>query len=263
MRLSIIIPAFEAEAYLAANLRMLEDHLCAAMDSFEIVVVDDGSRDRTSEAAAGFCHVRLIRLDSNRGKFGAIKAGMRHARGSCCLFTDADLPYGLNVVTRMERLVNERGFHVVIGDRSLGASEYETGVPPFRRAFSWLSRHFIRIFVIAGIPDSQCGIKALRGDVAKELFSLIQEERFAADVELLYIALKYNLEIKRIPVKVERVAPSSVRVWRDTSQMLARLARLRSSWRRGVYRSEVLEQVAASSCLEGEPEPLARSPMIR
>jgi dolichyl-phosphate beta-glucosyltransferase len=176
---------------------------------------------------------------------------MREAHGSCCLFTDADLPYGLEAITHMESLVNRREFHLVIGDRSLGSSEYEKGVSLFRRAFSWLSRHFIRVFVIAGIPDSQCGIKAFRGDVAKELFSLIQERRFAADVELLYIALKYNLEIKRIPVQIERNAPSSVRVWKDTARMLVRLARLRSSWRRGVYRSEVLEEISARSCRAG------------
>lgn len=251
MRLSIVIPAFQAEAFLAPNLRLLEKFLSAAMDSFEILVVDDGSRDRTFESAAGFSHVRAIRLDCNRGKFGAIRAGMQEARGSCCLFTDADLPYGLESVMHMERLVNQRGFHIVIGDRSLGASEYETGVAPFRQAFSWFSRHFIRILVIAGIPDSQCGIKAFRGDVAKELFSLIQEQRFAADVELLYIALKYNLEIKRIPVRLERNAPSSVRVWKDAARMLVRLARLRSSWRRGVYRSDVLEEISARSCWAG------------
>ena len=246
MQLSVIIPAFNAQAFVERNIHLLDEFLVARLQSYEIIVVDDGSSDGTSAAVAEIAssHVRLLRLPENLGKFGAIKAGMRESSGNCCIFTDADLPYELEAIPYMEKLVNNRGFHVVIGDRSLGSSEYEQGVTWFRRIFNQLSRNFIRIFIIAGIFDSQCGIKAFRGDVARELFALLQENRFAADVELLYIALKYNLEIKRIPVRIQRVSPSSVKLGRDTFKMLQRLAVLRSSWQNGLYSSNTLSRIA-------------------
>ncbi len=102
----------------------------------------------------------------------------------------------------------------------------------------------MRLLVTGGLFDTQRGLKGFRGDVADALFPLLLDERFSGDVELLYVALKYNLEIKRIPVRLRQSGPSTVRLGRDAMRMLARIGGLRRNWRRGRYASEALERIA-------------------
>src|SRR6185369_16744187 len=119
--------------------------------------------------------VRVLRLPHS-GKGGALRAGMTAARGEIRAFTDADLPYGLDLLPL---------------------------------AMEWTR-------VTGGIYDTQCGFKVFRGDVAAELFRVARVDGFAIDVEVIYLLLKYRLDVKRIPVRLERNAPSSVHVLRDS-----------------------------------------------
>ena len=169
---------------------------------------------------------------------------MARARGRCRIFTDADLPYDLDALPYIARLVNERGLEIVIGDRNLPESVYDVHTSWLRNISTKVFSFFVYIVVTGGLFDTQCGLKGFRGDVAEALFPLVTDHGFSGDVELLYIALKYNLEIKRIPVRLESHGPSTVRLFSQAWRMLGRIAQLRLNWNRGRYASDRLRRIS-------------------
>ena len=255
--LSLVLPIFNAELFVERSLAEAEAFLGRENLAWEIVAVDDGSTDSTADylATRPGGHLTIVSLPRNLGKFGALKAGMRASRGRCRIFTDADLPFDLDAVPYMARLVNDRGFHVVTGDRTLAGSDYRPHVSRRRSTASTAFSFFVRMLVTGGLFDTQCGLKAFRSDVADALFPLLAENGFAGDVELLYVALKYNLEIKRVPVRLRRSGPSTVHLGLDSLHMLGRIASLRRAWDSGRYRSPALERIAGQSYWPGAGAP--------
>ncbi len=246
MELSVVIPVYNAEGFVDSSVGRLRDFLADRFSAYEVVVVDDGSSDGTAAAVERLTddRVRLEVLPRNRGKFAALQTGMAEARGSCRVFTDADLPFDLEAIPYIADLVNRRQVHVVVGDRTLPESEHRIGLPPLRRWTTHGYSFFVRMLVTGGLFDTQCGIKGFRGDVAAALFPLLRDPGFSGDVEALYVALKYNLEIKRIPVRLRNNAPSTVKVGQHSVLMLARILGLRRSWKKGRYWSEELRRIA-------------------
>jgi dolichyl-phosphate beta-glucosyltransferase len=164
---------------------------------------------------------------------------MAVATGDIRAFTDGDLPYGMEPLPLAIAYIQERRYHAVIGDRTLPGSAYDsTGL--LRTIVSELASFAFRTLVTGGIYDTQCGFKVFRGDVAAEVFRLTAIKGFAIDVELIYLLLKYRLDLKRIPVQLERNAPSSVRVVRDSLRAFRDIATIRINWARGRYRSPAL-----------------------
>ena len=257
MDVSVVLPVYNGAAYVAASVSGLADFLARQAFSWEIVVVDDGSNDGTAGAVPSGEGIRLVRLDENRGKFGALKAGMAAAAGRCRVFTDADVPYDLEALPYVAALVNGRGFHVVVGDRSLTDSIYGSRLPRSRAAASRAFSLLVRLLVTGGLFDTQCGLKGFRGDVADALFPLLTVEGFAGDVEVLYVALKYNLSIRRIPVRLKRHEPSTIRFGAHAPAMLRDALRLRGKWDRGRYASPALERIAAQDYWTAPPRDAA------
>jgi glycosyltransferase involved in cell wall biosynthesis len=247
MDLSLVIPMYNSASYAAENAQLVHSYIQTLPSlSYEIIFVDDGSSDNTSAAIERLSlpHVQVITLPTNQGKFGALKAGMSAARGRCRIFTDADIPYELEAIPYIYNLVANRQVHVVVGDRNLLGSEYGEKLPFTRSIVTHIFTFFVRSLVTAGLFDTQCGLKGFRGDVAEALFPMLRERGFAGDVELLYVCLKHNLEIKRIPVRLRRSSPSTVRVVRDGLRMFRRISGLRRSWKRGFYNSEGMSRIA-------------------
>lgn len=244
--ISLVIPVFNGESFLAGSLDQARTALDKAGIDFEIIVVDDGSTDRTGEILDSWSSDRatIVRLPSNRGKFAAVKTGMSAARGACRVFTDADLPYDLDAIPTMVELLTGAGFHIVVGDRTLAESELDVDQPPLRRLGTRLFSFSVRMLVTGELFDTQVGLKAFRGDVASALFPLITDDGFAGDVELLYIALKYNLAIRRIPVRLQRSGPTTVSLLGHSIPMLLRIAGLRRRWSSGQYESPVLRTIS-------------------
>lgn len=247
MDLSLVIPIYNGASYAAESAHLVHSYIQTLPSlSYEIIFVDDGSSDNTSAAIErlNLPHVQVITLPTNQGKFGAIKAGMSAARGKCRIFTDADIPYELEAIPYIYNVVANRQVHVVVGDRNLLGSEYGEKLSFTRSIVTHIFTFFVRSLVTAGLFDTQCGLKGFRGDVADALFPMLRERGFAGDVELLYVCLKHNLEIKRIPVRLRRSARSTVRVVRDGLRMIRRISRLRSFWKRGFYGSESMSRIA-------------------
>ncbi len=246
VEVSLVLPVYKGRDFIVKNVEALRDFCKKNFRSYEIIVVDDGSPDRTAEVLGKLKgrDVRVITLEKNRGKFGALQAGMAQARGLCRVFTDADLPYDLAALPYIVRQVNERGMHIVIGDRNLPQSIYDIHTNWLRNASTRVFSFFVYMMVTGGLFDTQCGLKGFRADVAEALFPLVTDWGFSGDVELLYIALKYNLEIKRIPVRLESHGPSTVRVFSQAVRMLGRISQLRLNWNRGRYASDKLRLIS-------------------
>jgi len=239
---SVVLPAWNSAAYIADSVHQLLRWYDEAGLSGEVIVVNDGSTDGTSEAVPQVEGVRVIRLARNRGKGSAVRAGMLEARGKVRIFTDAELPYGTEPMARAARAIREGNFHAVVGDRTLPGSTYSQE-RLLRRAVSTAGGLVLRTLVTGGFYDTQCGLKAFRADVAQGLFAVTRVDRFAADVEMIYLLLKYHLRILRVRVCLRSQVPSTVRLFRDSVQAFADVLRIPWNWHRGLYRSEALETI--------------------
>jgi glycosyltransferase involved in cell wall biosynthesis len=241
--LSVVLPCYRSAKLAATSVARLDTYFRQAGVSAEIVVVDDGGGDFPDRPWDPAFSARLIKLPRNRGKGAAVAAGMRAAQGHVRLFTDVDLPYDLDLIPVIVGYIRDVGFHVVIGDRTLPGSVYLADLPLRRRVASALFSQFVGRLVTGGFYDTQCGLKGMRGDVADELFALQRLDRFAFDVELVYLALKHKLDIKRIPVQLRNNETSTVRLMRDASQGVVDVFRIKWHQLRGHYASPLLEQL--------------------
>lgn len=243
--LSMVLPSYRSAPLALRSAAELSAYLGTTGLTWEIIVVDDGGGDfpDTLPGGDGAAALRLIRLPSNRGKGAAVRAGMLAARGRCRIFTDADLPFHLSVIPLAAEYLLRRRFHLVVGDRTLPDSRYVLDIGWRRRVASFAFSQFVSKLVTGGFFDTQCGLKGFRADVAQALFSRTIIDRFAFDVEILYLALKHSLDIKRVPVVLRNNETSSVRLVRDSSQMLLDVFRIKAHQVAGHYRDQELRDL--------------------
>lgn len=242
--LSIILPCYKGASLAARSVEELCTFLPRTGLSWEVIVVDDGGGDFTGHEWTD-PRVSLIKLPVNQGKGAAVRAGVLGAKGAVRIFTDVDIPYGPESFLVMAHYIMEKGFHVVIGDRHLPGSSYAAELTQGRQLASSVFSFFIGRFVTGGFFDTQCGLKAFRGDVAAELFRISQVERFAFDVELVYLSLKYKLDIKRIPVRLRANETSSVRLFRDSTNMICDVFAIKWRMMKRKYLSKRLENIVS------------------
>lgn len=238
MDLSIIIPAFEEEGRLPATLATLREYMDGSDASVEVVLVDDASTDRTREivqdASRADARVRAVMHPVNRGKGASVRDGLLEASGDVCLFTDADLAYGLGAVPDVLDRVGD-GADMVIGARDLSQWDSRWRYSPARRAATAGFHLLVQWLVPVGVPDTQCGFKAVRRDVGRELARAMTVEGFAFDIEMLLIARLWSLRIDRIPVDMSQSQGSSIRLMRDSARMGRDLMSIRLNALRGRY----------------------------
>jgi dolichyl-phosphate beta-glucosyltransferase len=244
--LSVILPSYRNAALALASSEELAAYLEGLDLRWEIILVDDGGGDfarQPLERTTGRGRLALIRLPKNRGKGAAVRSGMLAATGRCRVFTDADLPFELSLFPLAVEYVLGRGFHMVVGDRTLPASRYHLKVDLARQLASFAFSRFANHLVTGGFYDTQCGFKGFRGDVADAIFSRSIIDRFAFDVEVLYLALKYRLDIKRVPVSLRRNETSSVNLVRDSSRMIRDVFRIKMHQMAGHYAIEEMRHL--------------------
>ena len=160
------------------------------------------------------------------------------ARGRARLFTDCDLPYALDAIPAILEPLRRGEAGVCIGARDLPASSFESERRWLRRVSSAAFTLFVSQISLRGFRDSQCGIKGFSAEAAERLFADSVVDGFAFDVEVLYLAHKYGLGVRKVPVRLVQNAPSSVDLWRDAPRMLFDVVGvpLRYHWRRAIGR---------------------------
>lgn len=258
---SIVLPSYRDAQRSLKSVRELRHYLGGLGLAWEIVVVDDGGGDFDDAAEWSAESVQLIRFPRNRGKGAAVRAGMLAARGRCRIATDADLPFELSVIpVTIEYVVNRR-YHLVVGDRTLAASRYAIDIGWKRRMASFVFSQFAGKLVTGGFFDTQCGFKGFRDDVAQLLFSNAIIDRFAFDVEVIYLALKYRLDIKRVPVVLRNNQSSSVRLARDSARMLVDVFRIKAHQMSGRYDNDALRELLSRD-IEFDMASIDRAPEI-
>lgn len=237
---SIVVPAFDEANSIRATLEELSTWLDGTGLGWEILVVDDGSSDGTAEVVREFSAqrpgVRVLIQDRNRGKGAAVRNGVQHSAGEVVAFIDADLPYRLQNLGDAIALVRSGAADVVVGGRDLPSSETDPSYPLIRQLTGRTFSLFVQAFLVPGIPDTQCGLKAFSRSAASMLFSESTLDGFGFDFEILFLAKKYGYRIDRIPVGLSHRHESKVKIVRDSFRMMRDLIRVRLNDRRRIYR---------------------------
>lgn len=235
-KLSIIIPAYRAAAFLQSSLEEVAAWVSSRkkQDDIEVIVVDDGSDDGTCDIVRAAMlswpkgsELRLLQHSENRGKGAAVRMGMLSIRGEFAIFTDADLAYGLEPVDRICDLL-EQG-----ADMACGVRLCHVGF--MRRIAGMVFRQYVRLNGLGDFADPQCGIKGFRSETAALLFGLSKVEGFAFDVELFAMAQYQGLSVSFLPVVMRTSEQTSVRLF-DQALRMARSVREIGRWtREGAY----------------------------
>jgi dolichyl-phosphate beta-glucosyltransferase len=203
IQVSVVIPAYNEAERLRKHVPGIVAHLAARNESCEIVVANDGSRDETAgvvqELAKIYPMVRLVDLQRNCGKGGAVKAGMLAARGRYVLFTDADQSAPIGEVDKLlERL--EAGYDIAIGSRRMPGAEVAERQAWHRTLAGRLFGIGTRFLCIRGIHDTQCGIKAMTREVAQKVLPQVTSNTAIFDIEMLVVATREGYRIAELPV---------------------------------------------------------------
>lgn len=224
---SFIIPVYNEEIRIGNTLSKVLDYFSGADYSTEVVVVDDGSTDRTSVIVRSFGDsVKLLSYGKNLGKGAAVRYGMLLARGNYRVFSDADLStpiYEINKI--LEKLTN--GADVCIGSRALDPSMIREHQPFYREFMGKTFNKFVQLLIMKGIEDTQCGFKGFTAESAEFLFSRSRIDGFSFDVEILYLAQKAKMKIEQVPVEWYNDRRTKVHPFRDSLNMFYELLKIK------------------------------------
>ncbi len=227
--LSVVIPAFDEEARIGDSLTRIRAFLEARPEPFEIIVVGDGCRDRTCRVAEaclrGGCD-SILERPLNRGKGRAVAEGVAAARGGLILFSDADLSTPIEEIDKL-RLRIEEGCDIAIGSRALPESDVQVRQRRGRESLGRIFNVLVRLLVLPGIRDTQCGFKLFRREAARDIFPRLRIDGFSFDVEALYLAVRRGWRVAQVPVAWRNSPRSKVRILGSSAAMLRDLLRIR------------------------------------
>jgi dolichyl-phosphate beta-glucosyltransferase len=199
--ISVVVPAYNEARRLGRTLQRITAHLDRECPDYELLIVDDGSSDATSERARslGGPRATVLRHEPNRGKGFAVRRGMLAARGRLRLMTDADLSTPIEELARLRAALGGDG-GVAIGSRALPGSRIEVRQPAYRESVWRLFNLLVRVLALPGLRDTQCGFKLFSADAAQQAFGAARLDGFGFDVEALFLARKHGYSIVEVPV---------------------------------------------------------------
>lgn len=229
--LSIIIPAYNEEALIVNTLESLRSYMATRPEQYEIVVVDDGSHDKTVECIQEWqkksgTDLQLLVNEKNMGKGFSIRRGVMESRGQYVVFIDADLPYELYAIDDFLKTL-KNGYDLAVGSRVLPGSEVR-GVPAYRYIAGQIFSLMVQAVLFSGLPDTQCGFKSFKSEAAREIFRRTSINGFGFDVEMLFVARKLQFAIQPVAVHmIEHRQRSRVRLVNDSLKMFSNLFMIR------------------------------------
>ncbi len=200
--LSVIIPAYNEANRLPLTLVDVDRHLSERSYTYEILVVDDGSKDATTEIANKFTklipNLRVTGYEQNRGKGAAVKVGMLEAKGRYRLFMDSDNSTSIDHFEKMLPFLREN-YDIVICSRDVEGAEMHPPQSFVKRALGNLGNLYIQLLLLPGIKDTQCGFKVFTAEAAEKIFPLQRITRWGFDVEALALGKRMGYKIKEVP----------------------------------------------------------------
>jgi dolichyl-phosphate beta-glucosyltransferase len=213
--LSVIVPAYNEAERIPLTLLDMDKRLSEATFSYEILVINDGSKDKTAEIvekmAKTIPHLVLINNEKNQGKGGVVRDGMLAAKGQYRIFTDADNSTSIEQFEKMLPFFAD-GYEVVIGSRAVKGAHLEPAQPFYRRILGRVSNLIIQAVNLPGIWDTQCGFKAFTAEAAERIFPLTKINGWGFDIEALALARSLGYRIKEVPVHWVNDAASHVKL---------------------------------------------------
>jgi dolichyl-phosphate beta-glucosyltransferase len=214
VQLSVVIPAFNEAERLPPTLERVLAYLRGCGRSYEVVLVDDGSRDQTVARARelGGAALTVLANEVNRGKGYSVRRGMLAARGERRLMTDADLSTPIEDLEPLWGRLDD-GYDVAIGSRALPESNVEIHQPWYRENMGRIFNALVRVLAVPGLKDTQCGFKLFSAAAAEAAFSRAQLDGFSFDVEALFLARRLGFRIAEVPVTWRNDAASRVGLW--------------------------------------------------
>jgi len=242
--LTLIIPVYNGASILPSTFARLDEFFCDKPWIERVMFVDDGSVDNTFELLTKYqhraaMHVQVLSQSKNRGKGSALRNAVtaHSVHTTYMAFTDVDLPYGLEVLEDMYWYMNkDESVRMVVGDRTKAKSHTEQYV--------WYRYMFAKLFrlllpkSVRNIPDTQCGIKIFRRDVAKHVFSLLRTQRWVFDIEVFLAAIEHKYAIHRWTVNIEegKKKGDSTVAPRDVWRVMQDMYRIRKYEQQGYYK---------------------------
>ncbi len=238
IHLSVIIPAYNEERRISKTLVGIDKYLSKQSYNYEIIVISDGSKDRTGEVVKELMpkikNLRLVDNKENHGKGFVVRQGILEAKGDYRLFTDADNSTSIDQVEKMWSHL-EQGFDIVVGSREIEGAVLDPPQPWLRRKKAAAFRLFTNIFTgLWDIQDTQCGFKSFTKKVAEDILPRCRIDRFSFDAEILILAKKLGYKIKEVPITWKNDPESKVR-FKNMAKMGFDLIKIRLNLIKKIY----------------------------
>jgi dolichyl-phosphate beta-glucosyltransferase len=225
----VVVPAYNEEGRIGESLLKIRSYMEAAGWSFEIIVVDDGSRDRTADVVGRLARedrrLALVVNERNLGKGGAVRRGVLASRGDAVLFSDADLSTPIEEFEKLLPWLRTHG--LVMASRSLPDSNVIVHQPLYRELMGRVYNLFVQALLVRGFIDTQCGFKLMTRAAAVAIFGRARIRSFSFDVEMIVLARRLGYAVKEVPVCWVNSRASRVHPLADSVQMLLDLFRIK------------------------------------
>ncbi|HHT9126301.1 MAG TPA: dolichyl-phosphate beta-glucosyltransferase [Candidatus Brocadiia bacterium] len=239
IHLSVVVPAYNEEKRIERTLREIIAYLKSKPFKSEIVVVNDGSNDGTSDASRvildGFEDFQIISRAENRGKGYSVREGVLHAGGDIILFSDADLSTPMQEFDKLHEWIG-KGYDIAIGSRAVKGAEVVVRQNMLRECMGKVFNLFVKMFTMRGISDTQCGFKCFTRKVAQDIFERQTIPGFGFDIEILFIARRLGFKIKEVPVRWFNSPKTKVNILSDPLKMFLDLFKIRLNHILGRYK---------------------------
>jgi len=239
--ISIVIPAYNEAERIIPTIGAIASYVSGVVSSWELIIADDGSTDRTVELInnLNLANVRVLVTDKNGGKGRAVQRGMLAAQGKYVLFADADNSTPIEELSKLLHKLELKDYDVAVGSRAADGAE-EANRSPLRRLMSGTLRGIVKHLFKIGVKDTQCGFKMFTRDAAQKLYSTQTIMGFSFDLEILYLAQKFGYRITEIPVAWIDAPGSKVDSFKEARRFLRDLLRIRlNDWHK-VYDTQFL-----------------------
>ena len=243
VQLSVIVPAYNEEQRLRPTLERLHAYLTSQALTYEILVVDDGSKDKTCDTVLGamssIANLRLVRQSPNRGKGAAVRRGMLAAHGQVRVMCDADCSMPPEQMARLLAPIAAGRAAIAIGSRYVQGAKTDVKQPLYRVLWSRLCNKVVQRWLVPRVLDTQCGFKAFTAEAARNLFASATIDGWAFDLEILALARRRGFEIEEVGIEWKDDNRSRVNPLVDMWKVIREAMTIHCNIRRGVYNAKL------------------------